>query len=339
MIRTSGCAALGCLASLAVTSTFGTVAAASHTSAQVPPAHPLRSDSQEVTAAKAVKKVDLNNASLAELKTLPSVSDDEAKAIIADRPYISKTDLVTKGGLPEGIYLAVRRIVVNDMKKAAQEGRAQEVMESSMKRSIAWLGAAALVLAGLAGCGGGNDGGAPAAGGSPPPPPPSGQLGAALNAAAAVPANDTSTNSSSAFTVLQANGVPAVTVAGAPVVNFTVFSDGAGEAGPDDQQREPRDRQARARYERGNRPVAELRLPHRDAVRDQQCGLRPGRNPGAGVGQAGHDRPEAGESGRISSSTTPTAITRTPSAPTSPTRRTPMASCSNRDARTGSRSS
>ena len=165
-----------------------------------------------------------------------------------------------------------------------------------MKRSIAWLGAAALVLAGLAGCGGGNDGGAPAAGGSPPPPPPSGQLGAALNAAAAVPANDTSTNSSSAFTVLQANGVPAVTVAGAPVVNFTVFSDGQVKQGLTISNVSLAIAKLVPGYERGNRPVAKLRLPHRDAVRDQQCGLRPRGNPGAGVGQAGHDRPEAGES-------------------------------------------
>jgi OmcA/MtrC family decaheme c-type cytochrome len=98
-----------------------------------------------------------------------------------------------------------------------------------MKHSITWFGAAALVLVALAGCGGGNDGGT--LGGTPPPPPPTGQIGAALNAAAAIPANDTSTNSSSAFTVLQANGVPAVTVAGAPVVNFAVFSDGAVKQG------------------------------------------------------------------------------------------------------------
>lgn len=72
------------------------------------------------TPAKPIKKVDLNNASLADLKTLPSVSEDYAKKIVAGRPYISKTDLVTKGGLPEGIYLAVRdHVVVNDMKKPA----------------------------------------------------------------------------------------------------------------------------------------------------------------------------------------------------------------------------
>ncbi len=101
-----------------------------------------------------------------------------------------------------------------------------------MKRwiGIGWL--SALVVVVLAACGGGNDGGAPATGGGAvPPPPPSGQLGAALTAAAAVPGNDSSTNSSSAFTVLQANGVPAVTVNSAPVVNFTVFSDGQVKQG------------------------------------------------------------------------------------------------------------
>jgi DNA uptake protein ComE-like DNA-binding protein len=58
-----------------------------------------------------VKKVDLNNASLEELKTLPTVGDAEAKKIIAHRPYQSKGELVTKAGLPEGVYHAVKRKV------------------------------------------------------------------------------------------------------------------------------------------------------------------------------------------------------------------------------------
>ena len=98
-----------------------------------------------------------------------------------------------------------------------------------MKRStIAWL-ASALLVAGFAGCGGGNDGGSVPA--PSPPPPPSGVLGEKLNAAAAIPSNDTASNSSSAFSVLQAAGVPAVTVTGAPVVNFAVFSDGQVKQG------------------------------------------------------------------------------------------------------------
>jgi DNA uptake protein ComE-like DNA-binding protein len=59
-----------------------------------------------------VKKVDLNNASLAELKTLPMVTDEYAKKIIAHRPYMAKGELVTKAGLPEGVYVAVRRKIV-----------------------------------------------------------------------------------------------------------------------------------------------------------------------------------------------------------------------------------
>ena len=58
-----------------------------------------------------LKKVDLNNASLAELKTLPTVGDAEAKKIIAHRPYKSKGELVTKAGLPEGVYHAVKHKV------------------------------------------------------------------------------------------------------------------------------------------------------------------------------------------------------------------------------------
>ena len=58
------------------------------------------------------------------------------------------------------------------------------------------------------------------------PPPPASTLESAIDSAAAQPANDTSANSSASFTVLQAAGVPAVTVAGPPKVNFAVFSDG-----------------------------------------------------------------------------------------------------------------
>ncbi len=101
-----------------------------------------------------------------------------------------------------------------------------------MKRLIAWCVAAALVLIALSGCGGGNDGGGLAAPAPPPALPSTGTAPSqAIAAAATNPANDTSINSSSAFKVLQDSGVAAVTVASAPVVNFTVFSDGAVKQG------------------------------------------------------------------------------------------------------------
>ena len=94
-----------------------------------------------------------------------------------------------------------------------------------MKRSITWSLAGALAFAVLAGCGGGDDVGVTT------PPPPTTSIPGALAAAAGDPANDTAINSSSAFTVLQTAGVPAVTVVSAPVVNFTVFSDGKVKQG------------------------------------------------------------------------------------------------------------
>jgi OmcA/MtrC family decaheme c-type cytochrome len=75
----------------------------------------------------------------------------------------------------------------------------------------------------IAGCGGGGGGDTPA---PTPTPPAQGSLRSTLETAAVVAGNDTSANSSASFAVLQQAGVPAVTIAGAPKVNFAVFSDG-----------------------------------------------------------------------------------------------------------------
>lgn len=89
-----------------------------------------------------------------------------------------------------------------------------------------WFGfAAASVLAvTLAGCGGGSSDPVVA-------PPAATTVASAIAAASAVGSNDTSTNSSASFTVLQDAGLPSVTVNSPPVVNFTVFSDGAVKTG------------------------------------------------------------------------------------------------------------
>jgi len=91
--------------------------APAHDVAPLPPVPPGYGAKKAVPE-KPAKMVDLNNASKAELMTLPSVGEAEAIKIIANRPYVSKVDLVTKAGLPEGVYLAVRhKVVVNDIKK------------------------------------------------------------------------------------------------------------------------------------------------------------------------------------------------------------------------------
>jgi OmcA/MtrC family decaheme c-type cytochrome len=77
------------------------------------------------------------------------------------------------------------------------------------------------MLAAIAGCGGGG-------GGTAAPALPANQV---IASASAIPSNDTAINSSASFTVLQNAGFPAVTVNSPPVVNFTVFSDGAVKTG------------------------------------------------------------------------------------------------------------
>jgi len=76
----------------------------------------------EVKKPKAPEKlIDLNNASVAELKTLPGVGDVEAQKIIAARPFKSKAELVTKAGLADGIYIGARhKVELRTMKKSSQ---------------------------------------------------------------------------------------------------------------------------------------------------------------------------------------------------------------------------
>jgi OmcA/MtrC family decaheme c-type cytochrome len=91
-----------------------------------------------------------------------------------------------------------------------------------MKLKLVRYGTAAMaaIALALAGCGGGGGGGTDTGTSSP------GDPQAALASAAALPSNDTSSNPTAGFSVLQAAGVPAVTVNSPPKVNFAVFSDG-----------------------------------------------------------------------------------------------------------------
>jgi competence protein ComEA len=59
-----------------------------------------------------VHLVDINSASRRELKTLPGIGDAEADKIIANRPYLTKTELVTKQVLPTGPYLSLKSRIV-----------------------------------------------------------------------------------------------------------------------------------------------------------------------------------------------------------------------------------
>ena len=90
-----------------------------------------------------------------------------------------------------------------------------------MKHQMTRWGTAILMAVALAGCGGGGDSSS-----STPTTPSTSAVKDQIAAAAAIATNDTASNSLASFAVVQTAGVPAVTVASPPKVNFTVFSDG-----------------------------------------------------------------------------------------------------------------
>ena len=59
-------------------------------------------------AAANIKPVDINNATVRQLKKLPGIGDAEAARIIAGRPYATKAALVTEKIIPDGIFINIK---------------------------------------------------------------------------------------------------------------------------------------------------------------------------------------------------------------------------------------
>ncbi len=58
------------------------------------------------------KPIDINSASEKELDSLPGVGKSRADAIIRNRPYRSKNDLVTRHIVPESVYNGIKDRII-----------------------------------------------------------------------------------------------------------------------------------------------------------------------------------------------------------------------------------
>jgi len=110
-------------ASLPVAAATGAATAAS--SASAPFGHGGAVPKKEAASAQPVKLVDINSAGRKELKTLPGIGDAEAAKIIANRPYLTKTDLVSKNVLPVGPFLSLRKQIIALPPKTKATGKSQ----------------------------------------------------------------------------------------------------------------------------------------------------------------------------------------------------------------------
>jgi competence protein ComEA len=76
-----------------------------------------KSASAKSAATHAASQVDINTATIDELKAVPGIGDAYANKIVAGRPYKNKAQLKSKGVLPDGVYDKTKDSFVAKQKK------------------------------------------------------------------------------------------------------------------------------------------------------------------------------------------------------------------------------
>ena len=73
---------------------------------------PAKSAAPAKAAAKSGDLLDLNSATLDQLKALPGIGDVYSKKILAGRPYQRKDQLVSKSIVPQATYDKIKDLVI-----------------------------------------------------------------------------------------------------------------------------------------------------------------------------------------------------------------------------------
>ena len=99
-------------ASTTAASTKATDTKAQQTSSNAKTTQTPTQSGKSATKAPASKLIDINSATVEQLKTLPGINDGLARKIVEGRPYRVKTDLVRKNTIPQGAYNKIAGLVI-----------------------------------------------------------------------------------------------------------------------------------------------------------------------------------------------------------------------------------
>ncbi len=78
----------------------------------MPAANPRKSAKTTSTRLRPRDLIDINHATIEQLKSLPGIQDALAAKIVKNRPYANKTQLSSKGVVPAATYRRIRPLII-----------------------------------------------------------------------------------------------------------------------------------------------------------------------------------------------------------------------------------